>query len=230
MKKLKYLMILALFAAGCSGSSGSTAAQSSAAENSASSETAETPAATNTDVTESNFTSFPETSADLFSYDAYGEGIAITGCSSEDAVIVVPAKIDGQTVVGIGSGAIVNKANCQAIVLPDTVEWVDENAFTNDTTLKYIELGSGLKEIGNMAFNNCASLAKIRFPESLEYFGMCLPMGETLTDIWLSASVTDFYDGISNPTSNPNLVVHTPAGSEAEAQAKQYGLPVENDY
>lgn len=58
-----------------------------------------------------------------------------------------------------------------AIILPSTVEVIDDEAFLNHTNLTYITLPEGLKSIGENAFNGCAALAEIKIPQSVTSIG-----------------------------------------------------------
>ena len=61
----------------------------------------------------------------------------------------------------------------EEIVIPSTVEEIDENAFNNCKNLKRITLPDGLKRIGAEAFKGCSKLEEIVIPEGIE----CLEEG-----------------------------------------------------
>ena len=59
------------------------------------------------------------------------------------------------------------------VIVPDTVQVIDEAAFAYQVKLKEVLFGenSQLKEIGDYAFANCRSLEKITIPASVETIG-----------------------------------------------------------
>ena len=95
-------------------------------------------------------------------------GVKITKYTGIGGDVVVPATLDGKTVLEIG-----------------------ENAFSNNDSLTSITLPEGLKRIGRAAFQQCRSLNRVTFPESLEgidewAFGIC----SSLTSISLPKNVS----------------------------------------
>lgn len=152
----------------------------------------------------------------------------IMGCSSTARVIRVPETIYGETVVGVGSNAFA-MLEAQKIILPDTVEYLEEYAFSLCENLEEIELGNGLKQTGLFAITGCNELRSVSFPEGMEEmtqscFGACAKLGE----VYIPESVTKFGNIIVSPSLCPNVVIVTPAGSAAEANALKYGIPVRN--
>ena len=150
----------------CSGTASSTEESSATTQNE---NTVVTPEETQTETTETvtvtadDFRSFPETDVSCFNYVTMDDGIQITGCSNiPGGVIVVPASINSLPVVSIGYGALgLNEA--VAVVLPDTVKTIVNNAF-NSSYVQYVELGSGVEYIGDMAFGSCSNLVELTTP------------------------------------------------------------------
>ena len=125
---------------------------------------------------------------ELFTYSAVEGGVAITGpgkdfaLSSENRVetITVPDTIGGQPVVGIASGAFKEKfvgslyggANSGVRVitvkLPETVQYIDDDAFSGCQGLAAVNMPRDLKRIGERAFYNCKNLVDAEFPAGLE--------------------------------------------------------------
>ena len=184
----------------------------------------------NGQVTAENFRSYPVTDESMFYVDDVEGGVALSGCKSElkDKVIVVPEKISGAEVVAVAMGAFYANDDVIAIVLPDTVKAIEDSSFLNCGNLKYVYLGSGLKEIGVMIFNYCGGIEKIEFPEGLERIGGVIAYDcASLKEIIIPASATDIPNGIML-SEDYSGVIKTPAGSEAEKVALEYGLKVEN--
>lgn len=168
-------------------------------------------------------------SEDDFVIASLGDGTCeIISCSSTAKVIRVPEILYGETVVGIGSDGF-NCTEAEQIVLPDTVVYLANNAFNNCENLKEVDLGSGLKRTGLLSFNACNELRSVSFPDGMEEmteccFGICEKLGE----VYIPASVTKFGNKIASLAMCPNVVIVTPAGSAAEANAQEYGIPYRN--
>lgn len=155
---------------------------------------------------------------------------------SDEKVVVVPETIDGAPVVEIGANAFAiatiraDRPNVyEKIVLPSTVTKINEGAFWTCSNLKEIDLGTGLQSIEKMAFSGCSSLETVRFPEGMQSMtGVTFFECDSLKEVYIPASVTTV-ERIAFPESCPNLVVVTPAGSAAEQNAKDSGLPFRNE-
>ena len=77
-------------------------------------------------------------------------------------VLQIPCEIDGQQVKALGRSAF---AHCMVreIVLPDSLQSIDDYAFTGCITLQSIAGGAGIREIGRGIFNGCINLKKCNF-------------------------------------------------------------------
>lgn len=170
-----------------------------------------------------------EVTEDDFSIVDLGDGTCkISACEATARKLVVPDTIRGLKVVGIGDYAF-NQCPAEEIVLPDSVEFIETNAFCLCENMRKVDLGSGLKRIGQLAFLSCNALERVDFPDGMTtlesfVFGACEKLGE----VYIPASVTEIPMGIANITQCPNIVIVTPAGSVAEQAAKDNGLPVRN--
>ncbi len=89
-------------------------------------------------------------------------------------VVEIPAtvEIDDATykVVKINRFSLYS-GNFEKVILPDTIEVVEKQAFQNCQELKELVLSKGLKEIGDEAFHSCISLESVEIPESVERIG-----------------------------------------------------------
>ena len=168
-------------------------------------------------------------SEDDFRTASLGDGTCeIVSCSATVKVVRVPETLFGETVVGIGSNAFA-MLEVQKIILPDTVEYLEDYAISLCEKLEEIELGKGLKRTGVFSITGCNNLRSISFPEGMEEmtqscFGAC----EKLEEVFIPASVTKLGNMIFSPSLCPNAVIITPAGSAAEANAQEYGIPYRN--
>ena len=87
--------------------------------------------------------------------------------------IVVPEKVDGKTVTGIGRLFIASSVvkNVTDVTLPETITTLYDYAFSRCNGLKNINLPESLSWIGNYAFYNNHSLEQINLPSNLKSIG-----------------------------------------------------------
>lgn len=83
----------------------------------------------------------------------------------KDKTIVLP---DGIYVINYKAFEKLKKKTISKIIMPKTLEFIDEYAFAGLEGLEEIIFNDGLKEIGNGAFQDCYSLKYIAFPEKLQ--------------------------------------------------------------
>lgn len=112
------------------------------------------------------------TPAEDFIYGGFwGNNCAITGYIGFDKVVIVPEKSpDGYTVTSVGEGAF-SYRRMTRVVLPDSVETIDRDAFRFCENLLSIKLGKNLRRINSGAFLRCYSLTSITMPEKLYTIG-----------------------------------------------------------
>ena len=126
----------------------------------------------------------------IYTYSTDDDGNAtITGYNGKASGLVIPSTIDGHTVVAIGDNVFKNNSRLKAVIIPDTVTEIGENAFDGSNLqtvsipdsvakiemyafcgckgLTEVKLPAGLKELGGMAFGECSGLTEITIPKSL---------------------------------------------------------------
>ena len=98
--------------------------------------------------------------------------------------------VPGSKLEKIGSGSFY-KTGIERIVIPKGVEEIRESTFYECKDLKEVlfEEGSRLKTIGEDAFNGCANLTKMTFPEGLEKIGIGAFAGSRLKNVEFPASL-----------------------------------------
>ena len=84
-------------------------------------------------------------------------------------LFAMPNAVIPNCVKSIGFEAF-SQTNLKVIIIPDTVEEIDECAFRN-SKIEEIKFGSGLKKIGNSAFEYCSNLREVIFNDALEEIG-----------------------------------------------------------
>ena len=123
------------------------------------------------DDTEYAIISEDNVSEDGFIYSVYeNKTAAITGIKTPDAIVTVPEKVGGYTVVEIASEAFRDDGMLQLLTLTKTVEKVSESAFSGCSELIKADLGGGVKKIEASAFYDCEYLCDIVF---IENFSRC---------------------------------------------------------
>lgn len=105
-----------------------------------------------------------------FKYVVVDEGIEIVGCDNTPSNLVIPARLNGEKVVGIGEMAFWG-GNIQHLELPQYCKYIGNNAFGNNLQLQSVEFNSELLIIGNSAFCGCKSLQELILPNQLEQIG-----------------------------------------------------------
>lgn len=131
------------------------------------------------------------TNASDFQFDK--EKGEITGYNGTDKDLVIPSKIDGKQVYGLGNGAL-NKKGLNSVVLPEgmtylkwgalgnnnltsikmpsTMREIGSYALTLNKQLKEVHLNEGLKSIETFAFANLPELAgEVDIPSTVEWIG-----------------------------------------------------------
>jgi len=88
------------------------------------------------------------------------DGVIITGYTGDESTVAIPETIDGKTVIAIQSGAFKNKS-FKTLLMPRTLQEVQNNAFTGCSSLETLYFPSGLWSIHNEAFDN-ATYSKLK--------------------------------------------------------------------
>lgn len=101
------------------------------------------------------------TAQGCLTYRTDGESVEITGSRGRDAVIGIPAQIEGLPVARIGKKAFLSNKALKEIVLPDTIESIDDWAFACCAKLGRISLPYRRLELGQGIFRDCFSLEQI---------------------------------------------------------------------
>ena len=120
------------------------------------------------------------------------DNATITAYKGNATAVLIPSKLDGYTVVAIGSSAFQNNNNLRAVIIPDTVTSIKGSAFKYCKNLKEVKLSDSLTTIESNAFAGCSALTKIEIPDSVTkiaagVFANC----EKLVDVKLSSSLVE---------------------------------------
>ena len=117
--------------------------------------------------------------------------VTLVHCSCNSKKIVIPAFIGNMPITSIGSCTFLGE-KVKHVKLPETLNIIEDHAFSECTSLKEINFPEGLTSIECNAFYRCTNLQDISFPESLtsiEYsaFQNC----EKLTKITIPKGLAD---------------------------------------
>ena len=102
-------------------------------------------------------------SVNALTYEEKAAKLGVYGGTLEK--VEVPAEHEGKPVKGVGAYAFY-LCDAKEIVLPETVEFIGEEAFRNCTSLVKVtvgsaEKGSALKELGRATFRGCSELKTV---------------------------------------------------------------------
>lgn len=93
--------------------------------------------------------------------------------NSYAGIVDIPAEVTygGKTyaVIGIGKGAFVNCKELDAVTIPTSVTYINNESFYGCPALTHILLPDGIDRIGTMAFAGCVKLSHLDYPESMTY-------------------------------------------------------------
>ena len=107
-----------------------------------------------------------------FTYDTLSDGtIAITDYTGSEATLKIPSTIDGKKVSTINSYAFYNNLRLKELVLPDSIQVIESNAFAYCFYLNSITWGKGLQTIGSYAFQDTDLEGDLILPDSVTTIG-----------------------------------------------------------
>lgn len=86
-------------------------------------------------------------------YSIAGNDIRISAYTGTQKSFVIPASINGRTVIGIEAEAFANNLTVQNVVLPETVKEIGEAAFCGCVELEYVYIPETVTYIGGGAFS-----------------------------------------------------------------------------
>lgn len=112
------------------------------------------------------FASFPFSATALtsgdFEYTVSDDNtVTITAYTGSAADVIIPEQIDGLDVTVIDENAFSNNTTLQAITFPDTLKVIRKSAFEACISLESIAFPNSLEAVGDSAFFNCVSLTAI---------------------------------------------------------------------
>jgi hypothetical protein len=102
-----------------------------------------------------------------YDYVITNGSITLTAFYGDGYSVEIPSYINGLPVSAIGLLTFRDyQSTLTNVVVPDTVQTLEDSAFGGCGMLTSIKLGSGLRVIGPAAFDDCTSLAEILIPKA----------------------------------------------------------------
>lgn len=110
--------------------------------------------------------------------------------------VYVPSMFGERTVIGVAPETFYHLAALKKVVLPDTVTYIDDNAFTGCIHLETVVLPKALTQIGASAFLDCAALTTLEnlSETSITAIGERAFWGCTALDLQLPATLESIGD------------------------------------
>ena len=102
--------------------------------------------------------------------DERGFELCVVDKTKAQGKLIVPSFIDGKAVVGIKANGFYECAGLTGLILPDTVEYIDVNAFEGCEKLTRVRWSAGLRKINSGAFD-CTGLETLVLPEGVTFLG-----------------------------------------------------------
>ncbi len=98
-----------------------------------------------------------------FSYLVHNGGVTITGYTGSGGALVIPGKLEGLPVIGIGDHAFANCRNLTSVVVPESVTSIGCGAFQSCAQLRDVSVSSHVTTIRPLTFAYCPRLSRIVF-------------------------------------------------------------------
>ena len=95
------------------------------------------------------------------------EKLKCTNSSELTGNVTIPGLIEGKEVVTIGDKAFKGASNITGVIVPDSVKTIENDAFTDCTKLKDVNLGK-IESLSFNVFKNCTALTSLKIPNTLK--------------------------------------------------------------
>ena len=102
--------------------------------------------------------------------DGKGWETAVIDATKAQGKLIIPSFINGKAVVGIRANGFYECTGVTGLILPDTVEYIDVNAFEGCEKLTRVRWSAGLRKINTGAFDR-TGLETLVLPEGVTFLG-----------------------------------------------------------
>lgn len=108
--------------------------------------------------------------------------------------ITIPSKYNNCTVTEIAANAFKDCSNLKKVILPDTINYIGQYAFTG-SGIEEIVIPDSVKKIDNYAFSDCESLKKVTLSNNLTYLGEYAFTKTSIEEIVIPDTITEIKEG-----------------------------------
>ena len=99
-------------------------------------------------------------------------GLYVTRCLTNRKEVVIPSKVQGETVIDVGREAFLDNSKIEKVVLPETIGNVYRYAFVDCVNLKEVVFqGTIISRLMDHSFDGCTSLDVVKLPPNMTYLG-----------------------------------------------------------
>lgn len=146
--------------------------------------------------------------------------ITIVKYCGKEAVVKIPAVINGNPVIAIGDSCCMNNDTIREILIPYGVTIIGNYAFCHCSKLEVLIIPESVTSIGREMCSYCTKLKTVTIPECVTVikgntFGSC----ENLTNVVIQNNAADIENNAF--PENTWLTIHGRKGSTAEKYAEE---------
>lgn len=106
-----------------------------------------------------------------FKYTKVKNGLEITKYKGTGKKVIIPEKINGKKVVGIGKYSFCKNDTITSVNIPDTVKYIKKGSFQSCKKLKRVKLSKKLETIEYSAFEN-SGITGVKIPDGVKKLGI----------------------------------------------------------
>ena len=134
--------------------------------------------------------------------DERGFELCVVDKTKAQGKLIVPSFINGKAVVGIRANGFYECAGVTGLILPDTVEYIDANAFFGCEELTRVRWSAGLRKINTGAFDY-TGLETLVLPEGVTFLGANAFGHAKLKSVSLPSTVAKMTESNEKSDANP---------------------------
>lgn len=166
----------------------------------------------------------------IFQTEIDGNYVLITQYNGfDDKQIVIPASINGKSVIGIWNGVFEKCTSLEEVIFEEGCKYIGKRVFAGCTNLKKVRLPKSLIEIGDGAFSDCA-IEEMAVSPNVTVIGTYAFSSRHLQKIILPDGLKYISNGMLSSTSIkeidiPQSVVHIGYYAFQNTRLKEIELP-----
>ena len=170
-----------------------------------------------------------------FGYSLNPDGtVDVRSYIGNERKIVVPDKLGGKEVSGVGNMAFANLKDIESVELPEKISEINFGAFQGCTSLISFVIPQNVTSIGDSTFNGCTSLKSVMIPEGVKYISYAFRDCDSLESVTIPKSVIsiayntfdDYYD--KETGTYKKITIKGFTNSAAHHYAREYGFNFES--